>query len=151
MALLIILCGLTAGLAEGTKLRMRSRELAVLSDALSAMKSAAEYTAGDLSALLQMCGENAFLQHVSVKDDPVWAWKAAASDFFTNASDKVFAERFIDGYGKTDLDGLLAYIALYEEKTARRLKQAEGAVTAKCKLYAVLGFFFGTATALLLI
>ena len=66
-------------------------------------------------------------------------------------SDGVFAESFMDNFGKTDLNGVVAHIALYEQKAMRRLEDAEKDTAAKCRLYTVLGLFAGTAAALLLI
>ena len=151
MTLLLILCGLAAGLSESIRLRMRSRELAVFADALQAIKSAAAYTSGDLNALLELCADNDFLQSIERQEDPIEAWKTAAEHFFSHAADKALAREFIGGYGRTDLSGLLAYISLYEERVNAQLQKAEQAVEAKGKLYAVLGLFSGTAAALLLI
>lgn len=151
MTFLLILCGFAAGLSEAARLRMRRRELVVFADALSILKSAVEYTAGDLRSLLRIAGENAFLERICTGDDPVRAWRDAAQAFFTNTSDRDFAENFAGGFGKTDLNGLLSYITLYEEKTARLLRQAEAAAESKCRLYTMLGLFSGTAAAMLLI
>lgn len=151
MTLLLILCGLAAGLSESARLRMRSRELTVFADALHAIKSAAAYTSGDIGALLELCADNAFLQSIERLKDPIEAWKAAAERYFSHAADKALAREFIGGYGRTDLNGLLSYISLYEERVHVQLQKAEKAVEAKGKLYAVLGLFSGTAAALLLI
>ena len=151
MTILLILLGFAAGASEAVRLRMRTQELTVFSDALAALKSAAAYTSGDLRTLLDLCTENLFLRSVMRDKDPMQAWKAAAADFFTNTADKILACEFINGYGRADLNGLLAYITLFEERTAVQLHRAEKAVETKSKLYTVLGLFSGVVTALLLV
>ena len=150
-AILLVVCGLSAGLSESMRLKARERELWVFSDALAALKSAAAYTAGDLYALLALCRENAFLRRVRCDGDLHGAWAAAARDFFTRQADRDLALAFLDGYGKTDLEGQLAYISLFEARTAQALEAARRDVSSKSRLYTMLGFFSGTVTALILI
>ena len=130
---------------------MRSRELRTFLDALSLLKGAVQYTAGDFEHLMYLCRDNRFIACISRNADPISAWHKAAHDFFTYVSDGVFAESFMDNFGKTDLNGVVAHIALYEQKAMRRLEDAERNTAAKCRLYTVLGLFAGTAAALLLI
>ena len=150
-AVLLVVCGLSAGLSETMRLKSRERELQVFADALAALKSAAAYTAGDLYALLALCRENAFLQLVQPSADLYGAWEQAARAFFTRRDDAELACAFIRGYGKTDLEGQLAYIALFEARAAEALAAARRDVSAKSKLYTMLGLFSGTVTALILI
>ena len=96
---------------------MREKELNIFLEALFALKNAAAYTAGDLYALLSLCRENAFLGRVWVLSenmDCTAAFKAAAHAFFTYRGDEALCAAFIDGFGKTDLDGQVAYFALHE-------------------------------------
>ena len=148
---MIVLCGFGIGSSESVKLRMRVRELTALSEAFSMMKSAVSYSSGDMRHLLHVCRENKFIAGISEEHDPVTAWKCAANRFFSHAADKVFAESFIDGFGKSDVNGTVAHIALFEDKLRQRLQKAEREVAEKGRLYTVLGVFFGTAAALLLI
>lgn len=150
-AVLLVVCGLSAGLSETMRLKSRERELQVFADALAALKSAAAYTAGDLYALLALCRENAFLQLIQPGADLYGAWEQAARAFFTRRGDTELACAFIRGYGKTDLEGQLAYIALFEARAAEALAAARRDVSAKSKLYTMLGLFSGTVTALILI
>ena len=66
-------------------------------------------------------------------------------------ADRDLALAFLDGYGKTDLEGQLAYISLFEARTAQALEAARRDVSSKSRLYTMLGFFSGTVTALILI
>ena len=151
MAVLIMACGLLTGLVEAAKLRRRAKELSVFLDAVLSVKQAAMYTAGDLAALIGLCAENEFLAGINHSGDIRSAWENAADSFFSCASDRLLATEFVSDFGKTDLNGLISYINRYENKVEKRLSVAEEAVRSKCKLYVVLGFFAGTAAALLLI
>lgn len=130
---------------------MRERELIVFQSALASLKSAAAYTGGDLYALLSMCRENAFLAEIPQGMDIPMGWKSAAERFFSCSKDRAIAEGFINGYGRTDLSGLLSYITLFETRVQAVLDEARQDVTSKCKLYTMLGLFTGTVTALLLV
>lgn len=116
------------------RLKSRERELRVFADVLAALKSAAAYTAGDLYALLALCRENAFLHLVQPDADLYGAWEQAARAFFTRRGDAELACAFIRGYGKTDLEGQLAYIGLFE---ARGGGACGGAPGRFCKKQAV--------------
>ena len=151
LTFLTVLCGLAIGSGESARLRMRKRELSSLLDAFSMLKSAVEYTAGDAAYLLYLCRDNPFVAHMPQNTDPPSAWRSAAKRFFTFTADRHFAENFMDGFGRDDLHGVLAYISLYEQKTKQRLLCAEKDVETKCRLYTVLGLCTGTAAALLLI
>ncbi|MGN0478366.1 MAG: hypothetical protein ACI4GO_02935, partial [Hominenteromicrobium sp.] len=122
---MLVICALTAGLSESMRLKTREKELEVFLDALSALKSAAAYTAGDLAALLTLCKDNSFLRQIAPAPDPVRAWVRFAQHFFTGREDRMLAEAFIRGYGKTDLDGQLAYIELFETRTRAALQEAK--------------------------
>lgn len=133
------------------RLKTREKELIVFQDALSSLKSAAAYTAGDLYALLALCRENAFLRTICGKSDLISAWETAAQRFFTCRADRALAKAFIRGYGKTDLEGQLAYMTLFETRVQAALQEAKRDIASKCRLYVVLGLFSGTAVALVLI
>lgn len=133
------------------RLKARERELAVFCDALAMLKSAAAYTAGDLRSLLLLCGENAFLSTVSHGGELPAAWREAAARYFTNRADRALASSFIEGYGKEDLSGHLAYISLFETRAAAAHAEAAGQAKEKGKLFAAFGLFFGTAAVLILL
>lgn len=150
-ALLLIACGLGAGLFEAMRLRARERELRVFADALAALKSAAAYTSGDLYALLELCEDNDFLRLVRRDMEPYDAWTQASRMFFTRQADRALADAFLRGFGKTDLEGQLAYMQLFETRTSEALEVARQDVRLKCRLYTMLGLFSGTVLALILI
>ena len=133
------------------RLKTREKELVVFRDALAALKSAAAYTAGDLCALLALCGDNAFLRQIRRDRDLIAAWEQTAQRFFTCSADRALAVAFIRGYGKTDLEGQLAYMTLFETRVQAALQEAKQNIASKCKLYTALGLFSGTAAALVLI
>lgn len=133
---------------------MRERELHIFLQALLALKNAAAYTKGDLHALLELCRENEFLNRVwalSKNTDGVEAFEKAAGEFFTANKDRMLCNEFIRGYGKTDLDGQLAYFSLFEDRVRRELLNAEQTCAQKGRLYVCLGLFFGVSAALILL
>ena len=120
----------------------------------NALKNAAAYTAGDLYALLSLCRENAFLGRVWVLSenmDCTAAFKAAAHAFFTYRGDEALCAAFIDGFGKTDLDGQMAYFALHEGRVRSALLAAEQSLAQKGRLCVALGLFVGVSAALILL
>ena len=151
MAILILVCGISTGLCESVKLHRRVRALSVFLDAVSSIKQAAGYTLGDIASLITLCNENAFLMLVDAKLDLPMAWKLACERYFADSADKALALEFMRNFGKTDISGLVSYLVLFESKTERQLRKAEESMQQKSKLYIVLGFFSGTAAALLLI
>ncbi len=130
---------------------MRINELRTLCDALSAIKRAAAYTAGDMHSVLRSCSENRLIGRIAFEGDPVEAWINTAKCFFTNTEDMIIASEFILSYGKNDLSGLISYIEYYEKTTENRLRMAEAEVQTKGRLYTVLGLFFSFVIVLLLI
>ena len=88
---------------------------------------------------------------VDAKLDLPMAWKLACERYFAHSADKALALEFMRDFGKTDISGLVSYLVLFESKTERQLRKAEESMQQKSKLYIVLGFFSGTAAALLLI
>ncbi len=115
------------------------------------LKSAAAYTAEDLHGLLLLCGENAFLGTVCLDGILPDAWRNAAESFFSFAKDRALSKAFIEGYGKTDLEGQIAYLTLFEGRAADALREAQRAVREKGKLYAALGLFLGAAAVLIIL
>lgn len=151
---MIVLCAAIAGLSVSARLKMRETELNIFLEALFALKNAAAYTAGDLYALLSLCRENAFLGRVwalSENMDCTAAFKAAAQAFFTYQADEALCAAFIDGFGKTDLDGQMAYFALYEARVQSALSNARQNFALKGKLCVALGLFAGVSAALILL
>lgn len=138
------------GYTEAVRLRSRVRELTALLGAVTAMKNTAAYTAGDLPALLRLCRENAFLAEIRPQADPVSAWCALSGHFFTCRSDAALAKEFILDYGKTDLDGLLRYLSLYELRIGSALETAKQNAAAKSRMYTAFGLFGGICAACLL-
>lgn len=148
---MILLGSLLAGAAETLRLKSREKELLVFADALSMLKSAAAYTAGDLYALLSLCSGNVFLAGIKDDADLPTAWNRAARAFFTYRRDAVLAEAFIEGYGRADLSGQLAYMTLFETRTAEALAAARRNAAAKGKLYTAFGAFSGVVAVLILL
>lgn len=67
------------------------------------------------------------------------------------ASDKQLLYEFGEQLGKTDVDGQLKHLELYKISFAKQLSFAENAIIQKSRLYKAMGFFAGTAAALMMI
>lgn len=133
---------------------MRERELNIFLEALFALKNAAAYTAGDLYALLSLCRENAFLGRVwalSENMDCTRRLKRRREHFLHTAGMSQLCAAFIDGFGKTDLDGQMAYFALHEGRVRSALLAAEQSLAQKGRLCVALGLFVGVSAALILL
>lgn len=133
------------------RLKTRECELSVFLDGLISLKGAAAYTTGDLYALIRLCSTNQFLAAIRMDTDIIASWKKTADHFFMNKTDRYMAHTFIDGYGKTDLEGQLSYIELFISRTEAALAASRRDVESKCKLYTILGLFSGTVMALIII
>ena len=66
-------------------------------------------------------------------------------------SDRVLLLEFGEQLGKTDVDGQLKHLELYEALFKKQLTDAENEINKKSKLYKTMGFFVGTAAALMII
>lgn len=149
--ILLIFCSTAIGAAESYRLLTRVQELRIFHEALSSIKRAVLYTAGDLKTLLRLCEANRFVRNTVSDADPIYAWETSAKSFFTKSTDVETAIQFIEGFGKTDLGGMLSYIEYYEQITERSLNEAERDFASKGKMNIVVGLFFGTAIGFLLI
>ncbi|WP_417099790.1 stage III sporulation protein AA [Hominenteromicrobium sp.] len=79
------------------------------------------------------------------------AFETVAHAFFTYRGDEALCAAFIDGFGKTDLDGQMAYFALHEGRVRSALLAAEQSLAQKGRLCVALGLFVGVSAALILL
>ena len=151
-AIFLLVVSITAiGFIESIRLKMRVHELEVFCDALNSMRRAAAYTAGDLRQIIYACRDNPFMSRLKTENDPIESWMNAAKGYFSNADDAKYALDFIQGYGHSDLSGLISYIEYFEKTISDKLLEAKQAYAAKGKLYTILGLFLGTAAAILIV
>ena len=83
----------------------------------------------------------------------IWSGRVSVipSKFGLKNSDRVLLLEFGEQLGKTDVDGQLKHLELYEELFKKQLTDAENEINKKSKLYKTMGFFVGTAAALMII
>lgn len=79
------------------------------------------------------------------------AWEAAVAALRLREEDTSLLCEFGSQLGKTDLEGQLSHLALYETIVQKRLHACEEEYAQKSRVYRAVGLFAGTAAALLLI
>ena len=77
--------------------------------------------------------------------------KQLSSEIPLSKSDISMLNDFGGQLGKTDTEGQLKHLELYEVSFSKQLSSALDAITKKSKLYKTMGFFAGSAIALMMI
>ena len=77
--------------------------------------------------------------------------KRLSSEIPLSKSDISMLNDFGGQLGKTDTEGQLKHLELYEVSFSKQLSSARDAITKKSKLYKTMGFFAGSAIALMMI
>ena len=77
--------------------------------------------------------------------------KLLYSEIPLSKSDISMLNDFGGQLGKTDTEGQLKHLELYEVSFSKQLSSALDAITKKSKLYKTMGFFAGSAIALMMI
>lgn len=138
------------GYIESYRMKLRVHELRVFCGALASIKRAAEYTSYDLVHVLSSCNENQFIKEIDFEGNIIVAWSKAASGFFSNPKDLRTAIDFIQGYGHSNLSGLISYIEYFENISAETLLEAERDCLSKSKIFVSFGFFIGSVISVLM-
>ena len=83
----------------------------------------------------------------------IWSERVNAipAKFGLKKGDAALLLEFGEQLGKTDVDGQLKHLELYEALFKKQLTDAENEINKKSKLYKTMGFFVGTAAALMII
>ena len=84
-------------------------------------------------------------------DDIFTLVKRLSSEIPLSKSDISMLNDFGGQLGKTDTEGQLKHLELYEVSFSKQLSSALDAITKKSKLYKTMGFFAGSAIALMMI
>lgn len=164
LALKLIGCVLLIGAASASGV-MLSRRLYRRRDFLksflvfiSSLSTSIRYNCSDIFTLVASCAEYGNLDCIAPKEgagsfDSAWKDKIdnIPKNYSLTRSDKQLLCEFGAQLGKTDTDGQLKHLELYKIEFSNRLSLAENAINKKSKLYKVMGFFAGTALALMII
>ncbi len=127
---------------------------------LSALSTNIRYNSADIFTLVSISARSEELSALKIKDDipncpfgVIWEEriKSIPKCYSLTKEDKELLTEFGSQLGKTDIDGQLKHIELYKAVFKKQLANSEEAIIKKSKLYKTMGFFVGTAAALLMI
>lgn len=118
-----------------------------------------KYNSEDIYTLVARCADSKELQSLCIKLDysksfySLWQGGVLTipKAYSLNKKDIELLMEFGSQLGKTDVDGQLKHIELYKIMFLKQLADAEEQVSQKSRLYKTMGFFIGTAAALIMI
>lgn len=127
---------------------------------LSALSTNIRYNSDDIFTLVSISARSKELSSLKIEDDNpnvpfgiIWEEriKSISKVYSLTKEDKELLIEFGSQLGKTDIDGQLKHIELYKAVFKKQLANSEEAIIKKSKLYKTMGFFVGTAAALMMI
>lgn len=156
---LIVLSGTMAGFMYSKKLFMKREFYKRIINFTSSLSVQLRYSTADIFTLSSLCAEAApldFFNFINKKSLPFYSvWQKNIEEipgkFSLNKKDEQLLLEFGEQLGKTDVDGQLKHLELYEQIFKKQLENAESEIKNKSKLYKTMGFFVGTAVALMII
>lgn len=158
--ILLILAGFSAGCCFSGKLYSRKNFLKSFIVFLSNLSTQLRYNSSDVFTITSLSAQMSqldFLDFSNVEfNQPFnehWKYRIQSlpkSLSLTKADIELLLE-FGSELGRTDVDGQLMHIELYKTIFEKQLSESENAIGQKAKLYKIMGFFAGTATALMII
>lgn len=130
------------------KLQRRRKQLATVLLFLNRLTTSVRYRNDDMSLIV-----------FSLADDELSPLKNAEHNQYENiiktlnfnSKDKALLISFFKDLGKTDIDGVLSHIKMYEELFSEQYENAKEDISSKGKLYRMLGLFSGLAFVVLFI
>ncbi len=157
--LLLVLSGFSAGWFCSGKLLMRKYFYKKFLSFVSNLSTQLRYSTSDIFTLVSLSASTSGLDFFEISDETgnpfyeIWSERVSVipSKFGLKNSDRVLLLEFGEQLGKTDVDGQLKHLELYEELFKKQLTDAENEINKKSKLYKTMGFFVGTAAALMII
>ena len=131
------------GFVLSGRLYKRRDFLKSFTEFISLLATNLRYSGDDIFTLVNSCAENSSLDLLLFSEcdrpfDELWL-------------ERVKQLSFGGQLGKTDTEGQLKHLELYEVSFSKQLSSALDAITKKSKLYKTMGFFAGSAIALMMI
>lgn len=157
--LLLSICGMTAGMYFGEKLKTRVLFWEQYIRFLTQAQTMIGYTASDIRTVLEEARELPLVRPI-IKDTLRGldsgqcfesAWKAAADKNIHDSNDRKQLYYFGAVFGTSNIEGELAKIGLQKENSQRRLDELKEALKTKKRLYRTLGTFCGVLLAVVLL
>lgn len=157
--ILLVLSGFLTGIMFSKKLIMRRDFFKRIINFTSQLSTQLRYSTDDIFNLVSLCAENCELDFLKMTGDSGMSfnllWNERINSIPVKAglknNDKKLLLEFGSQLGKTDVDGQLKHLELYETMFNKVLLQSENEIKQKSKLYKTMGFFVGTAAALMII
>lgn len=159
-AVLIICASFYVGCSFSKKLYKRRDFLKSFITFLNSLETRIRYDSYDIFTLVSLCAGSDDLGYFKFEENTLsvpfcteWNNKVEQIPkcFSLTKSDKQMLCDFGSELGKTDVEGQLKHIALYKTIFSKQLSNADDAIIQKSKLYKTMGFFVGTAAALMMI
>lgn len=157
--LLLVLSGFSAGWFCSKKLLMRKDFFKKLLSFVSSLSTQLRYSTSDIFTLVSLSAGTSGLDFFDLSEESgtpfydIWSERVSGipAKFGLKNIDRTLLLEFGEQLGKTDVDGQLKHLELYEELFKKQLTDAENEINKKSKLYKTMGFFVGTAAALMII
>ncbi len=158
-AVMLIIATFSAGYYKSKSLYRRRDFINAFIVYLNSLATAIRYQGEDI---FEIAGKSACSQELNVFSDINNAEELSFEDWWSKcvltipkaySLDKTDISLLTDfgrQLGKTDIDGQLKHIELYKVLFKKQLADAQDAISRKSKLYKTMGFFVGTAAALLM-
>lgn len=154
-ALAVALSGLLFGRFRAGRLAVRRDFLKELSVFFSALSTALRYKNDDIFNLVSSSGELFCSIQLSGSEPFEDAWRSVTRGFqrkyALTSQDLALLGEFGAQLGKTDTEGQLSHIELYQTLFSKQLALAQEEVDSKSKLYQTLGLFAGVSAAIVLV
>ena len=146
------------GFVLSGRLYKRRDLLKSFTEFISLLATNLRYSGDDIFTLVNSCAENSSLDLLLFAEcdrplDELWLVSVnhLSSEIPLSKSDISMLNDFGGQLGKTDTEGQLKHLELYEVSFSKQLSSALDAITKKSKLYKTMGFFAGSAIALMMI
>lgn len=154
-----MLSGFSAGWFCSKKLLMRKDFFKRIISFISNLSTQLRYSTSDIFTLVSLSANTSGLDLFEISDETgtpfyrIWSERVNAipAKFGLKKGDNALLLEFGEQLGKTDVDGQLKHLELYEALFKKQLTDAENEINKKSKLYKTMGFFVGTAAALMII
>ena len=157
--LLLVLSGFSAGWFCSKKLLMRKDFFKRIISFISNLSTQLRYSTSDIFTLVSLSASTSGLDLFEISDESgtpfydIWTQRVNTipAKFGLKKGDTALLLEFGEQLGKTDVDGQLKHLEMYEALFKNLLTDAENEINKKSKLYKTMGFFVGTASALMII
>ena len=157
--LLLVLSGFSAGWFCSKKLSMRKDFFKRIISFISNLSTQLRYSTSDIFTLVSLSASTSGLGLFEISEESgtpfydIWTQRVNTipAKFGLKKGDTALLLEFGEQLGKTDVDGQLKHLELYEALFKKQLTDAENEINKKSKLYKTMGFFVGTAAALMII